>query len=141
MGEALSGATDDWWIIGSAAVALHGARPAAIADVDVLTTPDQARRLAEQWRVAPTPAKPHPLFRSEVYFQQTELPVAVDVMAGFQVNGPDGWRPVWPRSRVAVAYAGAALFVPSRAELIAILELFGRPKDHERAALLRSLPA
>jgi hypothetical protein len=141
LGAALAGATDDWWIIGSAAVALHGGQPLTIADVDVLTTPHQARRLAEQWSVALAPTRPHPLFRSEVYFQQTALPVTVDIMAGFYVNGPEGWRPVWPRNRVAVGYADTTLFVPSREELIAVLELFDRPKDHERAALLRSLPA
>lgn len=93
VGEALAGANDDWWIIGSAAVALHGGQPLTVADVDLLTTPDQARRLAEQWSVALVPTKLHPLFRSEIYFQQTALPVAVDVMAGFCVNGPgDGAR-------------------------------------------------
>jgi hypothetical protein len=126
---------DDWWLIGSAAMALMGARPLEVADVDLLASAADARRLAALWGVTPKAPAPDPKFRSAVYFQWSEPPLPVDVMAGFEVCGPEGWRPVRPVSRVAVA----GVFVPSLAEQIEILALFDRPKDRARAALLRAL--
>jgi hypothetical protein len=38
-------ADDPWWVIGSAAVALHGADAGRIADVDVLFSVSDARRI------------------------------------------------------------------------------------------------
>jgi hypothetical protein len=139
LGEALAILKDDWWLIGSAAMALHGARPITVADVDLLASSDDARRLAKLWGIAPPSPAPDPLFRSEVYFQWSEPPVPVDVMGGFAVNTAEGWRPLRPRTRAAVRSGGFVFYTPSLAEQIEILELFGRPKDRERAALLRSL--
>jgi hypothetical protein len=135
LAPALAGMQDDWWLIGSAAMALAGAQGLTVADVDLLASPADARRLADLWGVTPAPAAPNPLFRSEIYFQWTQPLLPVDVMAGFQVHGPDGWRAVRPASRVAVA----GVFTPSVAEQLEILGLFDRPKDRERAAALRRL--
>lgn len=137
LAEALEGGEDDWWIIGSAAVALHGAGPIVCADVDLLTTPDRAHRLAALWGVVPLPPKGDPLFRSEVYFHSAHLPTPVDVMAGFHVRTAAGWRPVRPRTRVARRCGEAVLYTPCGEELLQILDLFGRPKDRERARVLR----
>ncbi|MET0272671.1 MAG: hypothetical protein ABW360_06740 [Phenylobacterium sp.] len=126
---------DDWWLIGSAAMALAGAEGLTVADVDLLASAADARRLAALWGVTPAPPAPNPLFRSEIYFQWMEPPLPVDVMAGFQVRGPDGWRPLRPVSRVAAG----GVFIPSVAEQIDILGLFDRPKDRERAVALRAL--
>ncbi|WP_374468985.1 hypothetical protein [Phenylobacterium sp.] len=126
---------DPWWLIGSAAMALHGAAPITVADVDLLASPSDARRLAQAWGIALQPSAPSPLFRSEVYFQWPEPPVPVDVMAGFQVMTPQGWAAVRPRTRVAVG----GLFTPDLSEQIEILERFGRPKDLARVTVLRAL--
>ncbi|HEY8616814.1 hypothetical protein [Phenylobacterium sp.] len=133
--QAAEGLRDDWWIIGSAAMALHGLRGLDVADVDLLVSPDDARRLAARWGVAPRPPSPSPRFRSEVYFQWSGASMPVDVMGGFQVLSLQGWRPLVPRTRTAVG----GLFTPELAEQIDILELFGRPKDLERAQALRVL--
>jgi hypothetical protein len=61
-------------------------------------------------------------------------------MAGFYVATADGWMEVLPRTRVPVLVEGCAAYVPDRAELAAMLRLFGRPKDLERAELLTSQP-
>lgn len=131
----MADATDDWWIIGSAAVALHGGSPIAVADIDVLTSRAGALRLAALWGATPDPPGDHSLFRSAVHFEHELAGVTVDVMAELQVNG----RLLQPRTRVVAAMGDATLYVPERDELIDILHLFGRPKDLERAALLRTV--
>jgi hypothetical protein len=139
LSEALEALKDDWWLIGSAAMALHGARPITVADVDLLASPADAIRLAKLWGITPPSPAPDPRFRSEVYFQWPEPPVPVDVMGGFEVKAAEGWRPLRPRTRVAVPSGGYVFHTPSLAEQIEILQLFGRPKDLMRAALLRGL--
>ena len=135
LSTALAEAEEDWWIIGSAAVALHGAETPA-ADVDLLTTPGAARRLARLWGVTPPPPSGHQLFRSQVHFEHALDGVIVDVMAELEVRAGDGWIPVRPSTRLPIAVQGATLYAPAREELIDILELFGRPKDLQRAGLL-----
>lgn len=134
--EAMTDAQDSWWIIGSAAVALHGGAPLTVADIDLLASPADARRLAVRWGATPEPPGDHSLFRSSVHFEHRLAGATVDVMADLSVNGPPGWSLLRPRSRTAISVGGGVLYAPDRAELIEILHLFGRPKDLDRAALL-----
>jgi hypothetical protein len=131
---------EDWWLIGSAAMVLHGVALAAIDDIDILTTPAGARRLAAQWGVEPTTPGPSEKFDSEVFFERTDTPLAVEVMAGFRVKVGGDWTPVLPTSREALAGPGGPWFSPSRGELLNILALFGRAQDLTRAKLLGALP-
>lgn len=131
--------TEDWWLIGSAAMVLMGVELAAIDDVDILTTPAGARALAAQWGIVPTTPRPSDRFASDVFFQRADTPLAVEVMAGFRVRAADGWTPVLPRSRAPLAGPGGPWFAPSRDELLAMLALFGRTQDAERAVLLRAV--
>ena len=130
---------EPWWLIGSAAMVLHGVDLAQIDDIDILTTPTGARRLAARWGVEPTTPGPSERFDSEVFFQKFDTPLAVEVMAGFRVKAVQGWTAILPKTRVALAWPGGPWFAPSRAELLDMLALFGRPQDLERAALLRAL--
>lgn len=132
--------TEDWWLIGSAAMVLMGVDLPAIDDIDILTTPAGARALAALWGVEPTTPGPSDRFDSEVFFQRSDTPLAVEVMAGFRVKSNGGWTPVMPKTRVDLAGLGGTWFAPSRAELLDILALFGRAQDRERAELLRALP-
>jgi len=136
----LRGLTEDWWLIGSAAMVLMGVDLPAIDDVDILTTPAGARALAVRWGLEPTTPGPSERFDSEVFFQRSDTPLAVEVMAGFRVKTTAGWVPVLPKTRVAMAGPGKPWFAPSRDELLDMLALFGRAQDLERAALLRALP-
>ena len=133
--------TEPWWLIGSAAMVLMGVDLPAIDDVDILTTPAGARALAARWRVEPTTPGPSERFDSEVFFQRSDTPLAVEVMAGFRVKAAGVWVSVLPKTRQALACPGGLWFAPSRDELLEILALFGRRQDLERAALLRTLPA
>ena len=127
-------ARDDWWVIGSAAVVLHGARGGRARDIDVMLSVVDARRILPGLGVALTPGRADDRFRSDFYCSWQAPPVPVDFMAGFHVRGAL----LVPRTREASADA-PGIFVPSREELLAILRTFGRAKDLERAALLAAV--
>lgn len=60
-------------------------------------------------------------------------------MAGFHLFADGAWQPVCPATRIKVVIGGGVVFVPDRAELIAMLDAFGRRKDLRRAATLARL--
>ena len=136
LGEAMAAARDPWWIIGSAAVALHGADAGMIGDVDVVLSVPDAHRLCAMRDVAIGQTAAHPLFRSRLFARWTGTPLAIELMAGFEVATADGWHPVNPVSRQRIETGGATVYVPVAGELIALLRLFGRRKDLTRAAAL-----
>lgn len=117
-----------------AAAALRGV-PGPVADVDVLCGVGDARRL---FGAAAATGAPHPRYRSAVFGTLDGLPLPVEVMAGFEVHGGDGWRPVTLATSEAVVVAGATLYLPGRDELATLFDRIGRDKDRRRAALLRS---
>lgn len=129
-------ASDDWWIIGSAAVALHGFDVATVRDVDLLMSARDAEAFLKRVGGHEPAGKPSTKFRSDVFGTWTAPPLPVEVMGGFSLSTSNGWRPVWPESRERKTIGEHALFVPSVPELKAMLLSFGRPKDLERARLL-----
>ncbi len=136
--RAAASTTAPWWIIGSAAMALHGLR-LSVADVDLLLTPDDATRLlAERGSVTERTGEVGP-FRSDVFGRWTDGSLPVDVMGGFHVRREGRWVEVRPTTRVAVELDGGAVFVPAVAELASIARLMGRPKDMRRAGRLECL--
>lgn len=131
--DALAGAQGAYWIIGSAAVVLHGART-SVADVDVLCAdPANARALIETLTGEVLDETGGALFRSAVFGRCGATSLPIEVMAGFAVRGV----PVILATREWREIGGVAVPVPSRVELIALLDRFGREKDLARAALLR----
>jgi hypothetical protein len=132
-------AREPWWIIASAAAALHGANPITVADVDVLLSVEDAHRVLPVLGIEPYRGPPNPLFRSEVLAKWPAPPVPVDLMAGFEHRIGDSWHPVLPATRQAIPIGAATVYVPERDELRRIIAGFGRPKDLERARLLAAL--
>lgn len=132
-------ARDPWWIIASAAAALHGASPITVADVDVLLSVEDINRILPALGIEPYQGPPNPLFRSEVFAKWPAPPVPVDLMAGFEHRVGDTWHPVRPATRQAATVGAATVHIPERDELRRIIEGFGRPKDLERARLLAAL--
>lgn len=132
-------ASEPWWIIGSAAVALHGARVANIRDIDLMMSRADARHFLERAGVMSTPDTGHPKFRSEVFGTWRMPPLPVEIFAGFSLADSEGWRPVLLQTRQAVSVAGRTLYVPSKTELRELLLSFGRPKDLERVGQLDSI--
>jgi hypothetical protein len=130
---------DAWVVIGSAAVALAGA-PVEVADLDLLTSHADAERLIALWGAELDSAyQPAASDRFRSRFARFLFPgMAVEVMGGLELHAAQGWVPVQVHDIEHVACAGLAVPVPSRAEQIRILESFGRPKDLQRAQLLRA---
>lgn len=131
-----SQARHDWWIIASAAVALHGIDPGRIGDVDVLLDRRDAGPVFTALGLACEEGQRTGRFRSELFGTWRGSVLAVELMAGFLVNEESEWHEVWPRTRLAVPMGDHTLFVPDRAELRAMFTRFGRAKDLARAALL-----
>lgn len=131
---------EPWYLIGSAAASLAGA-DVSVADVDVLASADDAARLETQWRDLRDPVympagAEH--FRSR--FARFRFPgLPVEVMGDLELHRGNGWQPVQVHEAASVSVAGFAVPIPSVAEQIRILESFGRPKDLQRAALLKAL--
>jgi len=139
LADVVEGETSEpWWIIGSAAVALHGAVVADIRDIDLMMGLADARLLLARLGLQPEPDSHHPQFRSDLFAVWRELPLPVEVFAGFRLADSEGWRPVVLQTRQGVSVQGRTLYVPSKNELHDLLLSFGRPKDLERARLLRS---
>lgn len=134
--ELMARAEHDWWIIGSAAVALHGRDPGGIADIDVLLSVEDSENILEPRVILPELKPPHPQFHSKWFSRWDGTPVPVEFMAGFQLFDGEEWRPVMFETRERVELNGLALFVPSKEELRALFLRFGRGKDLQRAAAL-----
>ena len=132
----MGAAQDRWWIIGSAAVALHGADPGPVAGIDVLLSVADAHRILPTIGIAPVAGVADARFRSRVFGVWDGTASPVEFMAGLECRTGDTWLPVRPATRSAVAVGGGIVHVPDRGELGSILVAFGRPKDLARTARL-----
>lgn len=136
VGAVMRAADDPWWVIASAAVALHGADPGQVSDIDILLSVDDAQRILPTIGVEVGPGAAHADFRSGLFgtWRGTALPV--EFMADFHHRSGNAWVRVQPVTRQCIDIAGVVLYVPDRSELRSLLERFGRPKDIERARAL-----
>ena len=135
--ERLSGIQHDWWVIGSAALVLHGIPGIKVADIDILV-PDVSRvqAILDALGAVPEEKAEHSLFVSERFARLQLGSLDVEVMAGLSVKTPAGLEPVAPSSRVAIDIGSGVIFVPELAELADILRRFGREKDLKRLEIL-----
>jgi hypothetical protein len=131
---------DPWVLIGSAAARLAGAE-VAVADLDVLTSVRDAEALIGHWQARRDDTYVPPgeeRFRS--CFARFRFPgLPVEVMGGLELCGERGWEPVRVDRIVTLDAGGFAVPIPAVMEQIRVLESFGRPKDLQRAALLKRL--
>jgi len=127
---------DAWWIIGSAAVALHGAAVPMVNDVDLLMSAHDAEAFLRRVGEVPRRGGANRRFRSKVFGIWTKPPTPVEAFGGFEVFADGEWREVALSTREQVTVGDARIYLPSADELIRLLHLFGRPKDLERARLL-----
>ena len=136
--QAAEGAIDPWWVIGSAAIAVHGHRIAFTKDVDLMMSARDAEAFLRRVGARPGGAQPSDRFNSQVFGIWNEPPIPVEIFGGFRVATGGKWREVALSSRERVSVGSSQIHVPSREELISLLHAFGRPKDMERATLLKS---
>lgn len=139
IGSVMVGAHDPWWIIASAAVALHGADAGHVADVDVLLSVDDAKRILPVIGIELRQGSASAVFRSSIFGTWTGAALPVEFMADFHRRAEATWLPVRPATRQRVEVAGATVYVPERTELQAMLTAFGRPKDMKRVRSLMAL--
>ena len=130
---------DPWCVIGSTAALLAGAE-VSVADVDVLTSPEDAERLMALWAERREPAhEPAGAERFRSHFARFRFPgLPVEVMGGLELNQGDGWMPVEAGRLTLAGLNGLAVPMPSVEDQIRILESFGREKDRARAKALRA---
>jgi hypothetical protein len=133
----LATAQDPWWLIGSAAVKLHGGDPGTIADVDVIVSRRDLDALYQRLPLTDTPDAGKPMFLSQRFGRWADPPLHVEFMAGLTLREDDEWHPVQPQTRQDFDIGGTIVFAPEREELIALLRRFGRDKDLARAASLQ----
>jgi hypothetical protein len=131
-------ARDDWWVIASAAAALHGVDEPQAGYVDVLASDRDVTATLGRLGVEPLVLPPHPLFRSRILGRWTSAPMVIEFMSGFCVRVGSVWQEVLPTTRERVDVGGTPLFAPSRVDLAEMLTTVGRPKDLERARRLAS---
>jgi len=130
---------EPWMVIGSAAMILAGLDWPDCADLDILTTRQGAAALEAAWAAwrqadyAPDPDAP---FRSR--FSRYDFGLrAVEVMGDLEVRTAAGWTPVEVGSPARLPFDGRDWPAPDLARQVAILRLFGRPKDLAKLAFLQ----
>ena len=136
--EVASVATDQWWVIGSTAVVLHGRRVPHVGDVDVLMSARDADALLTHVGEFPLVGHSNERFLSQIFGTWTRPPLPVEVMGGLGIATPSGWRDVSLSTHQPITLDGGTIYVPSADELVRLLHSFGRAKDLERADLLQS---
>lgn len=129
-------ARHDWWVIASAALALHGADPGPVRDIDVLFDPRDAGAVLGPLGLAPLRGSGDERFRSDLFVTWTGAALPIELFAGFSLCERGKWSSVALQTRQPVELDGHRLWVPLREELRALLLRFGREKDLRRAALL-----
>jgi hypothetical protein len=134
----LAACGEPWWLIGSAAMAVHGAA-VEVRDIDLLMSETDAEALLAGRGLAAVPGTPGELFSSAIFASWVAPPFAIELFAGFCLRHGAGWQPLTPTTREAHRVGNTTIFVPSVAELIAWGRQFGRPKDKAREPLLKAL--
>ena len=136
---ALAPARDPWWVIGSAAVALHGADAGEVGDVDVIVSLSDFDRLEASGLIKPIEKRARDHFNSEKFGRGSVGGYEVEYFANLRVFANGEWHLVEFDEAEFVDFQGTEIRIPTRADLIALLELFGRAKDLRRAAALRNI--
>lgn len=126
---------DEWWIIGSAAAWLAGAKLQIIDDVDLLVSERDHAFIKTQWAKKLLNLQlESQKFHSE-HFARFQFALVVEVMAGFSIHTADGWKRVEPKTRIGVD----GVFIPEIKEQIDFLKMMDRPKDHRRIRFLQEI--
>jgi hypothetical protein len=109
-----------------------------IKDVDLMMSAADAEHFLRRVGGRIRSADANDRFRSMVFGVWTGTPIPVEVFGGFSVAADGAWREVSLATREPISVGGARAFVPAKEELVRLLQSFGRPKDIDRARLLRS---
>jgi len=130
---------DEFYIIGSAAIALSGVGIADVKDIDILTSSCDSDLLKELWKdkyVITPPLKDSDRFRSE--FARFGFPeMDVEALGDFEIRINGEWTPMRVNEYEQVEIDGYPIKIPTKQDMIRILQLFNREKDHKRIELIK----
>ena len=132
----LRNAKDDWWIIGSTAIALHGIDVGPIKDIDILVSRRDAQALLLATGEANQATARANKFRSDIFLVLDKNCIPLEFMAGLSVNVHGNWQNIAPITRQTIKTGNSRIFTPALSELVEILRVFDREKDHHRIALI-----
>ncbi|HVK41557.1 MAG TPA: hypothetical protein VM471_03685 [Phenylobacterium sp.] len=134
-----AGLQDQWWVFGSAAMALAGVPNLFPPDVDLIVSERDARHLVTAWNADVETGAGSPIFRSQIFAKAQVAPLPIEIIAGFEAQQDGAWSAVRPATRLAIERLGGTVFIPAVAEQAQICRRFGRPKDLARLAALEAL--
>lgn len=135
---ALGQLEDDYFLIGSSALALTGINIASADDIDILTTRKNAEQLKLSWsnllKANYQPEKKL-LFRSN--FARFDFgSMDIEVMGDLEVKKINRWMPVVVQDYFLYEKDGYQIKIPTLEEQKRILLLFDRSKDKEKLKLI-----
>ncbi|KPB00297.1 hypothetical protein [Ahrensia marina] len=130
----------DWWVIGSAAIAISTDIDIVPKDVDIVANTKSIKAFLQNAGEPLAQSVAHPLFKS-FPFQRiaVENGIAVEVMGDLKLKDKThGWQPLCIRTRQTVMFGKTTVYVPAIEEQIEILKRFGRSKDLEKVKLINA---
>jgi len=135
---ALSQLEDDYFLIGSSALALTGVNITSANDIDILTSHENADDLKSSWSNR-LKANYQPdggsLFRSN--FARFDFDIMdIEVMGDLEVKRNNTWIPVTVKDYFLFEENGYQIKIPTIEEQKRILHLFDRTKDKEKLKLI-----
>ncbi|MDH6309358.1 hypothetical protein M2451_002756 [Dysgonomonas sp. PFB1-18] len=129
---------DDFFIIGASAAILSGIEIGDTGDIDILSSTADAQRLKQLWdekMVTNPQMKESHLFRSDFARYSFSL-MDIEVMGDLYLCSEGAWKKIEVQEYTCFGIDGLQIKVPTIAEQIRILDLFGRPKDQQRREII-----
>jgi len=142
LGPELDRLDEPWAIIGGGALTILGFSVEDLPDVDIATTAAGAYRLRRAWDGWWLNSDPDPSGRFRSRYARYRAPEGeIDVVGNLEIRLDGLWRPVRVEAVERREFAGRTWPIPTAAEQLRILRLFGRPKDLARADRLEAWAA
>jgi hypothetical protein len=137
---AMSALQDDFFVIGATALILCDVPIKNTQDIDLLTSSRDADQLKEIWKEQRLNYKPLETTRFKSNFARFNFGLLdVEVMGSLEVYSKGQWRKVVVNNFKTIPLADIQINVPTLAEQVRILQLFGRQKDVDKITLIRKL--
>jgi hypothetical protein len=131
---------DEFFIIGSSALILSGVPVRDTKDIDLLTSSRDAKRLKTLWKEKKMNYHPVEINRFKSDFARFHFGLLdIEVMADLEVYSKGQWRKVTVNNFRTVPLNLFQIKIPTLADQVRILQLFGRPKDADKIALVKKM--
>ena len=137
--DLMGASKDPWWIITSAATALHTLDWSDVRDIDVMVSRRDARMLLASAPFMDRTDGGTEKFRSSLY-ATLDLPgLPIDIFADFEICRHGHWSRVLPATRLSLEIEAGLVYTASIREQLAITKALDRAKDASRIAKLQAL--